>query len=676
MTELALPAGTLENALTAFNNGADAVYFGLKDFSARKGAGNFSEEDLSKIRRYSIEKNKKIYITINTLIDDNDIPRLFDSLSMVAGYGCDGVICQDLGVVNLIRKNFPTLPLHGSTQLAVHTINGVKELKSLGFERVVLSRELNLDEIRKIRKACPDIELKVFIHGALCYGFSGLCMASHIKTGRSANEGSCAQICRTYFKDVASGRLLYPFSLEDMEAGEYVSELQRIGIDSLKIEGRLKGNEYVAATAKYYRALLDGKSGKELIHGVRTSFQRKAGPGYLESTGPGHNILTTGQYTGHMGSYIGRISYVTNHSIEIDTYENVKNRDGLMIFLEAKNDIAEPYKFAAKVLYRAKDYVEVALDFSVMAKEGMAVYMISDSSLNQKTPSLDIPLSKEGVDITVNVHDDFLTVNGRRYEANIDEARSGSYKDAFEKIFRQTGDAPFSVKSLEITNNSSYNAPFVKGSELKAIRREAYGNIKAEKKEKRAYFANTTKEKDEILPARSLLQGSRSPWKTEITAIDGYNYITLPAVTYDEERLFDEIETIIKGKSNMRIGLNNIGQIVFAKNNPEHEYFADIYLYLSNREAAELLLKECPNLIGGYLWLERDEYAEPWPMTPTVIKGFEPPLFISRACYRHDGLGLDCKGCSRHHLFNLEQNGEYYEAIVDDCQTIVRRKRR
>lgn len=675
MTELALPAGTLENALTAFNNGADAVYFGLKDFSARKGAGNFSEEDLSKIRRYALDRKKKIYVTINTLIDDEDLPRLFDALSLVARYGCDGVITQDLGVAGLIRKHFPSLPLHASTQLAVHTISGVKELQSLGFERAVLSRELNLEEIKKIRAACPDIELKVFIHGALCYGFSGLCMASHLKTGRSANEGSCAQICRTYFKDVDSGRLVYPFSLEDMEAGEYVKELQRMGIDSLKIEGRLKGNEYVAATAKYYRALLDGKKGDDLIHAVRTSFQRKAGPGYLESTGPGHRTITTGMHTGHIGDYIGRISYVTNHSIEIDTYENVKNRDGLMVFLETKNGMPEPYKFAAKVLYKGRDYVEVALDSSVMVEEGMAVYMISDSSLNQKTPSTDLPLSKAAIDVTVTIGNDSLSVNGKKYGAAIEEARSEGFREAFEKVFRQTGDAPFSIGRLEIENNSSFKAPFIRGSELKAIRREAYEKLEVEERAAISYEISSVKSKDNLLPARSLLQGKRSPWKLEPTLVDGYSYITLPPVTYEEEKLFEEVEEIAKSTPNLRIGLNNIGQVLFAKEHPEYEYFADIYLYLSNREAAELLLKECPNMIGGYLWIERKEYSEPWPMTPTAVKGFQPPLFISRACYRHDGLGLDCRACTRHHTFTLEQNGEYYEALVDNCQTIVRKKK-
>ena len=151
--ELAMPAGTLEEALIAIRSGADAVYFGMKEFSARKNAGNFSEEDLAKIRRFALENGRRIYIAVNTLADDGSLPRLMRLLDTISHYGCDGVIVQDLGAVRIIRERFPGLPLHGSTQLAVHTIGGVKALQHLGFERAVLSRELSLDEIRRIRES-------------------------------------------------------------------------------------------------------------------------------------------------------------------------------------------------------------------------------------------------------------------------------------------------------------------------------------------------------------------------------------------------------------------------------------------------------------------------------------------------------------------------------------------
>ena len=176
--ELAIPAGSLQCALYAFKGGADAVYFGLKNFSARKGAVNFSFEDVRKIKALCLAENRKFYVTLNTLVSDSEMAEVIPLLRQLEYLQPDGVIVQDLGIAKVMREHFPSLPLHGSTQLAVHTIDGVKQLQELGFSRVVLSRELSFEEIRAIREACPNVELKVFIHGALCYGFSGLCMAS------------------------------------------------------------------------------------------------------------------------------------------------------------------------------------------------------------------------------------------------------------------------------------------------------------------------------------------------------------------------------------------------------------------------------------------------------------------------------------------------------------------
>lgn len=665
MIELALPAGKLENGIIAYKRGADAIYFGLKDFSARKGAGNFSIEDLSKIAHLAKELGKKYYITINTLIDDSELDKAYELLKSIVPYKPDGIIVQDLGIVNMIKRDFPSLPLHGSTQLAIHTINGVKELQRLGFERVVLSRELTLAEIERIRKACPDIELKVFIHGALCYGFSGLCMASHIITGRSANEGECAQICRTYFRDRETGENIYPFSLSDMRAGRLIKDLERIGIDSLKVEGRLKGNEYVAAVTDYYRAIIDGKDEKELLHPLLCSFSRKATPGYLEGAGPDHNIITTGPYTAHLGELIGRVIASDRARIEIESEYKLKDRDGLMILIDNK-----PYKFSAKVLKEDGNYILLKNIESKSIPNGSNIYRISDSSLNIKMPSLDIPLSKTPVDITLEIKDKEILVNDKHYEIDIEEAKKDGFEDAIRRIFNQSGESIFEPHVKEIRNASSFKVPYIRNSDLKRIRRDYLENLKVEV-DKREYSAKIEDRETEALPERSLLSNGDIPWNLNGSIIDDHEYYTLPPVTYDEDKLYKELYEKIKDKKNVRIGLNNISQLAFAREHREFEYFADIYLYLSNREAAELLMNNIESFIGGYLWLERNSYKKPWPFTPTIVKDFTPPLFISRACYRHDGRGLDCKGCKRHYSFKLSQNANSYIAHVDNCQTVI-----
>ncbi|MDA3835704.1 MAG: U32 family peptidase, partial [Spirochaetales bacterium] len=197
--ELMAPAGSFQSAVQAFEHGADAVYAGLQQFSARNAAVNFSFDELRRVKEYAHRRGKFLYIALNTVILDEELEKVLYALHQLTLLQTDGVIVQDLGLAHIIRKYFPSLPLHSSTQLAVHNESGVRYLQSIGFSRIVLARELTLNEIIKIRKSCPNVELKVFIHGALCYSVSGMCLASGALLGRSANRGLCGQICRTWF---------------------------------------------------------------------------------------------------------------------------------------------------------------------------------------------------------------------------------------------------------------------------------------------------------------------------------------------------------------------------------------------------------------------------------------------------------------------------------------------
>ena len=674
MIELALPAGTIKEAMAAYRAGADAVYFGMKDFSARKGAGNFSEEDLSRIRRYALDNGRKIYITVNTLIDDSELPALYETLKTIERYGCDGLIVQDLGVASIVKRDFPSLPLHGSTQLAIHTVSGVKELQSLGFERVVLSRELNLNEIRAIREACPDIELKVFIHGALCYGFSGLCMASHLITGRSANEGSCAQICRSWFRDEETGKRYYPFSLEDLDAGRLVRELMDIGIDSLKVEGRLKGPEYVDAVTRYYRAIIDGKDERPYKHAVAVSFQRKAGCGFLLPLKPGRDKITTGPYPGHRGERLGRVIDQRGRKILVETDRRIKPYDGLMILIKDKG-LEMPYRFSAHPAEQMDGKAILTLPDDERIPSRSELFMISDSSLNMKAIEEPREMMKKELEAEIIIREKSLTVCAggisEEYEIEIEASENDAYS-TIKRIFSQSGTSYYSLSPIEIRNETGLESYYINPSALKKARRDFLSALEAKLKDKRNYKPGIEKSEDQfILPPRHLLSGERTPWNMEGVEIDGNTYISFPAVRYDEERVFQEMEEKLKKIKNPIIGLNNAGDIIFMKNHPEYRAFADIYLYLPNREAAALLKKEVPSLIGGYLWVERDSYEEPWPFKPTIASDYDLPLFISRSCYRHDGLGLDCRGCTRHHAFRAEQNGREYIIFVDDCCTIV-----
>lgn len=245
--EILAPAGGIESLEAAVRSGADAVYLGAKDFSARASALNFSEEELCAAIDYCHIRGVKAYLTVNTLMFDSELQRALDLISSAYAMGIDAVIVQDIGLASLLRKHLPDLRLHGSTQMSIHTPSGAKALWEMGFARVVLSRELSLSEIKEIRESCP-IELEVFVHGALCMSVSGQCYFSAILGGRSGNRGMCAQPCRLPFS--IEGGSDHALSLKDNSLIEYIKELQDMGVTSAKIEGRMKRPEYVSAAVR------------------------------------------------------------------------------------------------------------------------------------------------------------------------------------------------------------------------------------------------------------------------------------------------------------------------------------------------------------------------------------------------------------------------------------------
>ncbi len=253
--ELLAPAGNYEAFLGAIAAGADAVYIGGQRFGARAYADNFDESQVVRAIKYAHLHNRKLYMTVNTLVKEEEFADLYDFLKPYADAGLDGVIVQDFGVFGFIKEHFPNVELHTSTQMAISGVHGAKLMKSLGAVRVVPARELSLKEISRIRKEA-DIEVEAFIHGAMCYCYSGMCLFSSIVGGRSGNRGRCAQPCRLSYK-VEGQESFYPLSLKDMCTIEILPSLIEAGIDSFKIEGRMKKPEFAAGVTAIYRKYID-----------------------------------------------------------------------------------------------------------------------------------------------------------------------------------------------------------------------------------------------------------------------------------------------------------------------------------------------------------------------------------------------------------------------------------
>ena len=329
--ELLAPAGDDEALRAAVANGADAVYFGLSDFNARHRAVNFTLDQLPATMQYLHENNVRGYVTFNTLVFSDELPKAVEFLAAIMRAGADAVIVQDLGVVRLIKRMAADFPVHGSTQMTLTEPRGIEFVRRLGVERVILARELSTKEIGQITAQTP-MPLEVFVHGALCVAYSGQCLTSEALGGRSANRGQCAQACRLPYelfvdgKHVDLGDKAYLLSPQDLAAYDLVGELANLGVRSLKIEGRLKSAHYVAATTQTYRAAIDAAIEQrpfEITHqqelDLAQSFSRGFTHGFLR--GINHQELVQGRFPKHRGVRIGTVSAVlqTGVVVEVDS---------------------------------------------------------------------------------------------------------------------------------------------------------------------------------------------------------------------------------------------------------------------------------------------------------------------------------------------------------------------
>ena len=283
--EILAPAGGIDTIEPAVRAGADAVYLGASEFSARASAKNFNKEELKNAVEYCRQRGVRVYLACNTLVRDDELERALGVIEYACGLPVDALIIQDMGLAELVKKAAPGMRLHASTQMSVHTLGGVELLAEQGFKRVVLSRELSRDEIAEIAAKSP-IELEVFVHGALCMCVSGQCYLSAMLGGRSGNRGACAQPCRLPFS--VKGGTGHDLSLKDQSLTAYLRELDEMGIASAKIEGRMKRPEYTAAAAAACRQSLDsGRADPELLKRLEAVFSRSG--------------FTQGYYTGKRG---------------------------------------------------------------------------------------------------------------------------------------------------------------------------------------------------------------------------------------------------------------------------------------------------------------------------------------------------------------------------------------
>lgn len=480
--ELLAPAGTHEAFIAAVENGADAIYLGGKLFNARANASNFDISELAEMVKYAHLRNVKIYVTMNTLLSDCELKDALDFAYDIYEIGIDGVIVQDLGLAKVLHEYVPNLPLHASTQMTIYNLNGVKELEKLGFTRVVLARELSLEEIKYI---CDNtsVEIEVFVHGALCVSYSGQCLMSSMIGDRSGNRGKCAQPCRLPYKlfeedkELSSGYLLSP---KDLSTIELLKELPNI--KSLKIEGRMKSPEYVATVVKTYRKYLDialSSSNfnvqKEDKENLKQIFNRGGfTTAYLKNK-QGKDMMCY-EKPKNWGVYIGKvIAYDGKKYITLNDTSNIHIGDGIEVW---NNSLESPSTIVSEIVGNKIGRI------SGNIKPGNLVYKTLDKQLNKEAKeSYSRGFKKHSninLEIKINTTSPIsIKVNDYVYISEIIPeiaTTSAITKETIINQFSKTGNTPFNVANIDVELSENIFLPISIINKLRRDALDAYQN--------------------------------------------------------------------------------------------------------------------------------------------------------------------------------------------------------
>ncbi len=498
-TELLAPAGGIRQLAAAVENGADAVYLGGPLFNARINADNFTEQELRDSIQYAHLRNVKVYVTLNTLVKDEEMLPALRYAAKLHEMGADALILQDLGLASQIRRFMPEFPLHLSTQGSVYNLSGVKMAESIGFSRVVLARELSLEEIQRITSAGV-CDIEVFVHGALCMCYSGQCQMSRMLGDgkRSGNRGLCAQPCRLPYKD-QHGRTFYALSPKDLCAVDHIGKLADAGVSSLKIEGRMKFPEYVAAVVRIYRKYLD-------LHDAQGSYQvtdqdRQVlaqifnrgdfTSGYL--LGNPESAILSGELPKHQGVYIGKV------------IRSAKGKDLVDVQLEKELELGDGVEIRSKKLAgnvvtylepQDKGVVRIG-DIKTPVERGDRIYRLTSRSLmkelrqsyeeggpygskhRRKVP-VDMCLKAQvGKSPVLTVSEGQMTVTATDREIFVEQARKRPLdRDRVQQQMRKTGGTPFRAERISLELAEDCSMPI---SKLNHLRRQALRQLAEEK---------------------------------------------------------------------------------------------------------------------------------------------------------------------------------------------------
>lgn len=581
--ELLSPAGDMESLLEAIHNGADAVYLAMKSFGARKFAKNFSKEEIIEAIKLCHLYGVRIYVTMNTLVKESEVEDFLEQVKYLHINGVDAIIMQDFGMISLVRKMYPNLEIHASTQANNSSLDTIKMFYEMGVKRVVVSRELTLEEIKQINFP---IEIETFIHGALCICYSGNCLMSSMIGTRSGNRGECAGSCRLKYalKDNdKTSPYEYLLSTKELNTSTKFSSLLNSNITSFKIEGRMKSAEYVGFITKFYRNIIDNKNInlKEETEKLKVLFNRKFTEGNLFKT---DNLMNT-KSPNHIGIEIGKVLEVTNKYIKIKLTKELNQEDGIR-FNESNSGMIVNFLYDKnmKLTNSVKANDIAYIDNKVDLKRKDTIYKTIDKKLVDSLKKYDLKkipvkykvIAKCGSNLSIKISDgeNEIIKEGSPVEKS---KTSPITKERIEIQLKKLGNTPFITNNINIEMD---NDIFISIGEINEIRR---------------YLTNS------LIDIRSNYKKNVIEEKVDFKNIEVKKESGMVATCYKETQL---LKCLSMGF--IRIYVKDINLYEKYKNHKEVYYYVERNTFnISNNLVeknlvSEYLIPKKDNLIGNY----------------------------------------------------------------------------
>lgn len=484
--ELLSPAKNLETGIAAINAGADAVYIGAENFGARSAAGN-SIQDIEKLINYAHIFHAKVYLTVNTILYENEIPKVLSLINTLYNCGLDAVIIQDMGILEL---DLPPIKIFASTQTNNQTSEKVKFLENVGISRVILARELSVNQIKAIKNE-TNVDLEAFIHGALCVSYSGQCYLSEHLVNRSANRGECSQACRSSYDLIdANGKIIlknkHLLSLKDLNLAEKIEDLAKAGITSFKIEGRLKNISFVKNVTAFYRQILDnlieknaekyerasvGKSTYSFVPDVNKVFNR----GFTQYFNNERNAeMGSFDTPKSIGEFLGLVKSISKDNFVIETDKKINNNDGLIFFKNAELKGIKVNTFSNEKVFadNLEDLFIGAKIFRNHDQEFTKITENEESAIRKINIKLYVSETLDGVLLNIIDEQYITSIQTLVFEKQIANKPEKAIQNIKEKLSK-CGNTPFNVLDVEIDLEKPY---FIQISVLNELRRNAFEN--------------------------------------------------------------------------------------------------------------------------------------------------------------------------------------------------------